>query len=237
MTSATDAAARRSALVMLLAVNSGFIDAFGYVSLGGAFTSVMTGNMVLLGVSAGTANGTLAGHAATAIATFILGCVIGTRIAGIPQPSDSVWPPAVSRALMVQMGLDVVLAVGWWSSHDHPSAHLSLALLAVNATALGLQSSAVQRFGVPGLSTTYLTGTLTQLVIKLTGHRSTRGAGLSLGLLGGLITGAVLGALVATHVPAVVPLVPLLLSGGVLLIAPRDAVGTMPNEVSQFSSA
>jgi uncharacterized membrane protein YoaK (UPF0700 family) len=38
-------------------------------------------------------------------------------------------------------------------------------LLALTALALGIQSAAIQRFGVLGLSTTYLTGTLTTLAI------------------------------------------------------------------------
>lgn len=43
----------RAVLVVLLAVNSAYLDAVGFLALGAAFTSVMTGNMVLLGALGG----------------------------------------------------------------------------------------------------------------------------------------------------------------------------------------
>src|SRR6185369_17222366 len=42
----------RHALILALAVNAGATDAIGFLALGGAFTSVMTGNLVLFGISA-----------------------------------------------------------------------------------------------------------------------------------------------------------------------------------------
>ena len=42
----------RQVILVLLSLNSGATDAVGFVALGGAFTSVMTGNMILLGISA-----------------------------------------------------------------------------------------------------------------------------------------------------------------------------------------
>jgi uncharacterized membrane protein YoaK (UPF0700 family) len=52
--SAWTAETKRNALVVVLIVASGSVDAVGFLRLGGVFTSVMTANMVLLGVSAGT---------------------------------------------------------------------------------------------------------------------------------------------------------------------------------------
>ena len=61
---------RHHVLVILLAVTSGALDALGFLGLGGVFASVMTGNLVLLGLGAGTRHGTLAVHAVTAIAGY-----------------------------------------------------------------------------------------------------------------------------------------------------------------------
>ena len=91
----------RHLLVLVLAVNSGATDAIGFVGLGGVFTSVMTGNMVLLGVSISQWDGTLALHTLSAIACFALGCGIGARIAHLPGRGP-VWPHAVTRALAVE---------------------------------------------------------------------------------------------------------------------------------------
>lgn len=100
---------------MLLAVVSGSTDAIGFIHLGGAFSSVMTGNMVLLGLASSTHQYGLALHAAVAIAAFILGCVIGAGIAGTPQEQDSVWPAAITRALTVELGSCASTHVRWRS--------------------------------------------------------------------------------------------------------------------------
>jgi uncharacterized membrane protein YoaK (UPF0700 family) len=201
----------RDAAVVLLAVNSGFTDAVGFIALGGSFTSVMTGNMVLIGLSAATGNGTLAASCGIALVAFVAGCVVGARVAGSHVSDDPVWPPAVSRALLIQLGLAVVFAAGWWACGGHPDGDWRRVWLAVNALALGTQSSAVQRFGVPGLSTTYLTGTLTQLTIRLTSSRSVRSIGLSGALLAGLIGGAALAAALLRSAPDLIPAVQILL--------------------------
>jgi uncharacterized membrane protein YoaK (UPF0700 family) len=200
---------RRNALVIALAVNSGCTDAVGFLALGGAFTSVMTGNMVLLGLSLGRHDGTGIAHAGLAIVFFMVGCALGARIAGAAKKDQPIWPASVTRALTIQAGLTAVFAIGWWSAGSHPGDDLQLALLLVNAVALGTQSTTVQRFGVAGLSTTYLTGTLTTLVGRLARHHKLRDVGHSALLLLGLIGGATAGCLLVLHAPVLVPVLPL----------------------------
>lgn len=209
--------ARRHALVVLLTVNAGATDAIGFLALGGAFTSVMTGNLVLFGTAAARTDGELAGHTAAAIGCFVAGCVLGARIAGTARPHQPVWPRQVTVALAVEAGLFAGYAIGWWASGSHPRGTLQLVLLSVNAVALGVQSSSVQRFGVSGLSTTYMTGTLTTLVVRLTSGHRVRDVADSLQLLFGLVGGAVAAALLAEHLPAAVPLLQLGLLAAVLL--------------------
>ena len=42
-------------------------------------------------------------------------------------------------------------------------------LIVLSAFAMGVQSAAVRRLGVPGIATTYITGTLTSLMVDLLG--------------------------------------------------------------------
>jgi uncharacterized membrane protein YoaK (UPF0700 family) len=111
-------------------------------------------------------------------------------------------------ALAVELAVVAVFAVWWELLHGTPSPHITYALLGLNAAALGVQSAAVLRFGVHGLSTTYLTGTLTQFVAGLTKRGDPLQVRSGLILLA-LIIGALLGAVTALHAPLFAPLVPL----------------------------
>lgn len=214
---------RRELLVALLAVLSGATDAIGFLALGGAFTSVMTGNMVLLGLSAGTGDADLAWHAGAAIVSFAAGVALGARIAGAPQPDDGLWPRGVTRALTVELALFALFAAGWQlAGGGEPSAEATqVLLLALMAVALGLQSGAILRFGVPGLSTTYLTGTLTTAVTALVRGRPLGHVAQQARLLAGVIAGAAAGAVVVTEAPRFAPLLQLALLAVVLAGARR----------------
>ena len=218
-----DASTRRlrHALVVLLTVNAGATDAIGFLALGGSFTSVMTGNFVLLGISSAEGDGTLARHIVTAILCFVGGCVLGSRLAGTPVEGQPVWPRAVTRALSVEVVIFAAYAVGWWMQGSRPHGPVQLLLLGGNAVALGIQSSSVQRFGVAGLSTTYMTGTLTTLIVRLTSGHRLRDVADSLQILCGLIAGAVGAAMLLDQVPVLTPVLQLATVGSVLIGALR----------------
>jgi uncharacterized membrane protein YoaK (UPF0700 family) len=209
----------RQTLVVTLAVVSGATDAIGLLALGGAFTSVMTGNMVLLGVSISSADGTLAASSGFAILAFCAGAALGARVAGSPQQGDRVWPRAVTVGLAVELVFVCAYAAGWWATGGAPDGWIALALLLSTAVALGIQSSTVQRFGVSGMSTTYLTGTLTTVVIRLASGRSVREVWHSVEILLGLIVGAALGTALVLLAPLVAPLLQLVALGSVVLLA------------------
>src|SRR4051794_30878382 len=214
---------RRQGLLVLLAVNSGATDAIGFVGLGGAFTSVMTGNMILLGIAVPTEDGSLALRSALAIVLFMVGSFVGARVAGTPRAEDSVWPRPVSGALGVQLLLLLVLAGGWWATAGRPSGLVQPFLLGLAAVALGLQSSAILRFGVSGLSTTYMTGTLTTLVAALAHGRHPPNVLPSAQIITGLVVGAGAAAVLIAHAPLVVPLLELIPVTLALIAAPRKA--------------
>ena len=208
----------RNALVVVLAVTSGAADALGFLALGSAFTSVMTGNMVLFGVA--VSHGDVSGMLLTSVAigAFVAGAAVGTRVAGSPATGDPVWPVAVTRALGVELALFTGVGIAWWALGSDPPASGYLPMLAASAAALGLQSSAIQRFGVSGLSTTYLTGTLTTVVIRLASGHGFRAVRHSAVILLGLIVGAALmGGLIALA-PVLVPLLLVATVAGVLAV-------------------
>lgn len=199
----------RHALVVALTVNAGATDAIGFLALGGAFTSVMTGNLVLFGISGAEGDGTLARHILVAIVCFVGGCVLGARLAGVVTDGQPVWPGAVTRAVSVEFAILAVYAAGWWAQKSDPHGQMQLALLGANAVALGIQSSSVQRFGVAGLSTTYMTGTLTTLIVRLTSGHRVRDVADSLQLLAGLIAGAVAAGTCVEQFPVLAPVLQL----------------------------
>jgi uncharacterized membrane protein YoaK (UPF0700 family) len=212
---------RRQALVVVLTFVTGAADAMGFLALGGAFSSVMTGNMVLLGLSVGRADGELALTSAAAIGSFVVGVLVGAHLAGVPKKGDPVWPRAVNRALLLEAVVFAVFTVVWATTVSSRSANLELGLLTMSATALGIQSSAIQRFGVPGLSSTYLTGTLTALIGAVAARSPRRVLLPKAEILLALIVGACVGAVVSGHLPLLAPallLTPLL---GVIVVASR----------------
>lgn len=213
-------ARRREHLVVMLALVSGVTDAAGFIGLGGAFSSVMTGNMVLLGLAGGAGDAALAARAAAAIAAFIVGCIIGTRLAGHHTDGEGLWPRSVTRALIAELCVFCVYAVALQLAGGHAGGTVvKTALLACNAVALGIQSSAIQRFGVSGLSTTYLTGTLTTTVVHLASRRPIRHVSLNIRLLAALIGGAVVGGFLASHALRYTPLLQIAGVGAVIVAA------------------
>lgn len=214
---------RRHALVVVLTFLTGSADALGFLSLGGAFASVMTGNMVLLGLSAGRGEAELALTSGSAIVSFIAGVLAGARLAGAAQPDDPVWPRRVTGALVLELLVFVVFLVVWEVNLANRSEHVDLALLMLSAAALGVQSSAVQRFGVPGLSSTYLTGTLTSLIAGVAARKPWPSLRPKTHVLLALMGGAAVGALVALRLPALAPALLIVPLGFVIAVSARMA--------------
>ena len=212
-------APRREHLITLLAMVSGVTDAAGFIGLGGAFSSVMTGNMVLLGLSGGTGDGALAARTGAAIIAFIVGCVVGGRVAGRHREGQPIWPPSITRALAVELAVFCAYGAALQAVGGHPSSVAKSGLLACNALALGIQSSAIQRFGVSGLSTTYLTGTLTTTIVHLASGHHVRHVSLNLRLLAGLIVGAAAGGFLALHAMRLTPALQIGGLGAVVVLA------------------
>jgi uncharacterized membrane protein YoaK (UPF0700 family) len=189
-------ARRRDALVMLLTAGAGAANVLSLTALGGVPASVMTANLVLVGLSITRHQGTLGWHAGAALAAFALGVVLTSRLTGKQDADRPVWPRRVTVAVAAEALPLIGVAVGWGLADGRPTGALQLVLCAVTAFAMGIQSMAVRALGVAGLSSTFFTGQLTDALRDLAGpapHRWTRGAtGVVALLAGAAAQGAVL---------------------------------------------
>jgi uncharacterized membrane protein YoaK (UPF0700 family) len=202
-------ARRRYALVVALTFVTGTVDALGFINLGGAFSSVMTGNMVLLGLGSASGDWTAASHVGLAILSFMLGVLGGARIAGHPHPDEAVWPRGATAALGAEAVLLSIAALVWMALGGAVGPDVQQVLLALCAAALGVQSSAVQRLGVSGLSSTYLTGTLTTLIAGVAARKPAAVLLPSLLVLVALVVGAGAGWAASATIRPVAPLIAL----------------------------
>lgn len=196
----------RTNLVVLLTFVTGATDATAFEKLGNVFTSVMTGNMVLLGLAIGKGNASPIVHVALALIAYVTGAMVGGRIAGHPSESDGLWHHHLTRALALELGLFGFFAIIWEVHGGHPTGRTQIALLMVCALALGIQSGAVLRLGLSGLSTTYLTGTLTNVVHAVAHGKFGRQNFRSVAVLVALILGAALGGALAVNDPREAPI-------------------------------
>jgi uncharacterized membrane protein YoaK (UPF0700 family) len=222
-------AAVRDSRVVLLTVTAGAVNAVSFLVLGKVFVSVITGNMVLLGVAASTGNSAIAIHGGVALAGYAAGVLVSAPIAargGGGHPGT--WPASVTATLAAELVVLVAFCAGWEAAQGHPRGTGQGALLVVLAAAMGMQSSAVRRLGQ--MSSTYLTSTLTGVLAGLATRTTPEGLGRSLGALAAIVAGAVAGGFLATTsaypwLPVVILLPPGLVVAGALIAPGLEAPG------------
>ncbi|HEX3564317.1 MAG TPA: YoaK family protein [Acidimicrobiales bacterium] len=223
-------AVRRDALVVALAVTTGAMDAIGFIAMGGVFASVMTGNLVLLGVSISRRNGSLAAHVGVALAAYIVGVVAGAMVAGRPDRGRPTWPARVTAALLVELALIAGLTVGWELAGGHPVGQPQLLLLGLASLAMGVQSAAVRSLAAPGLSSTYMTGTLTSLVTAVAAGDGLAGQRQNLAVIAAVVVGAIAAGVLVLEVPRAAPAVALVALSSVVVTARLAAAPIRPGD-------
>jgi uncharacterized membrane protein YoaK (UPF0700 family) len=218
----------RDGLLVLLTLTTGAVDASCFLHLGHVFSSVITGNLVLLGVAAATQSASLAIYSGTALAGYSVGVLIGVPIATRRARGGETWPLSVTVTLVAEFCVLAGFSAGWELTGGSPGGPARLLLIAALAVAMGIQSAAVRQLG--GMSTTYLTGTLTAVITELATRDRTAGFARSLGVLAAVVSGAVAGGLVAEHAPAWLPVV-ILTPLAVVVIASItfELAGTQPD--------
>jgi uncharacterized membrane protein YoaK (UPF0700 family) len=201
-------ATARDYRVVLLTVTSGAVNAVSFLALGKVFSSVITGNLVLLGVAATSHSPSEALHAGVATAGYAAGILIGAPLAARHSQQVGTWPASVTATLAAELVVLAGFCVGWELSHGSPRDGGQLTLLIVLAAAMGIQSSAVRRLGQ--MSSTYLTSTLLGVLAGLVTGSRPEGLGRSIGVLAAVVVGALAGGILAKSAHAWLPIALLL---------------------------
>ncbi|HEU4330722.1 MAG TPA: DUF1275 family protein [Lapillicoccus sp.] len=197
------------ALAAVLAATAGAVDVLAFTRLGQAFASIVTGNLVVAGAGLGLGQPQLIGSVATAVVAFAVGVLLGGL--GVRQAAGTTarWPVHTTALCAVELVFLAVLGVVWVLGGGAPSGLGQLVALAAAAVAMGLQSAAFRLVPLPGVTTTYFTGTLTVLLLGLVTGGRVNGAAV-VALLA-LLAGAVAAGLLVAHAATAAVLLPLAL--------------------------
>jgi uncharacterized membrane protein YoaK (UPF0700 family) len=173
---------RELALAVVLASVSGFLDAVGYISLGGYFVSFISGNSTTMAAEAARGAWHGAGRALGIVGLFFVGVLAGSVMSRIGDGR--------SMVLWATAGLVTISAVA-------RSLGVGVPAVLLIAVAMGLLNATFQRGGEVSVGLTYMTGTLVKagqrIVDALTGGPRwawTRHMLLWAALTGGALAGA-----------------------------------------------
>jgi len=207
---------RLPALLLVLTVTTGMIDAVSVLGLGRVFTANMTGNIVFLGFAIARIPEFSASRSLAALGAFLAGAVVGGRLGLRLDSSRRQWLLVVASIESCILFVAAGAAIGYDREHLAPFPRLS-ALIALTAVAMGIRNSTVRRLAVPDLTTTVLTLTLTGLGAdsSLAGGSNPRWVR-RIASVAAMLVGAVIGAMLVTTVGLVWPLA---LIGSVTLLA------------------
>jgi uncharacterized membrane protein YoaK (UPF0700 family) len=191
-------------LLIAMTVVTGLVDAFSYLALGHVFVANMTGNVVFLGFAVAGAHGFSIGASLVALASFVVGSVIGGRIVARYGHHRGRHLAVAMAVESVFLATAVVLAL--WSSNA-PQQSFRYALIVVLSIATGVQNANIRKLAVPDLTTTVLTMTVTGIGADsvLAGGKGSK-SGRRLIAIAAMFVGALLGAVLVLHVRIVVPL-------------------------------
>lgn len=165
---------RRDVLVVLLTLAAGATNVLTLTALGGVPASIMTANLVVVGLSITHHEGSLGWHAGVALAAFVVAVFLTGRLTRVlaehvKGEESPIWSRPVALAITTETLPLAGVAVGWGLTGGRPAGAMQLVLCAGAAFAMGMQSAAVRALGVSGLSSTFFTGTLTDTIRGLDG--------------------------------------------------------------------
>ena len=141
---------RNISLACALAALAGYVDAIGFLQLGGLFVSFMSGNSTRMGVSLAEGQWAAAAESLGLIALFVAGAAAGSLI---------VLGRGVNRQPWVLLAEALLLAAGALAyAFALPNAAVAAIVLA-----MGMENAVFQIHGGGGLGLTYVTGALVKV--------------------------------------------------------------------------
>jgi uncharacterized membrane protein YoaK (UPF0700 family) len=178
-----------------LAACTGVVDLVAVLGLGGAFASVVTGNLIMVGFGVGATDGPAFTAPAVAVGAYAAGVALALLV------------PGRTGHLLVEFALLGALTAGWIATGGEPGRTTRLLLLATGSVAMGVQSVVARWLHE---DTTYLTGTLTGAVHDLV-TRQRGGRAAALGQLVALTAAATVAAVLLITARWSVPVLALVL--------------------------
>ena len=146
-----------SALYLITGV-CGFVDAACFLSMGGVFAEIMTGNLLFLCFAIGTGQ-PIPGVTKylLVIAAFLLGALAGGRLLRGPLAEQRIGFAVEWAFLVIALALTAIL-------QPREAGLERDVVTSLLAFAMGMQNALVRRHGVPDLATNVMTLTATALV-------------------------------------------------------------------------
>jgi uncharacterized membrane protein YoaK (UPF0700 family) len=151
------------AVLLLLTVTTGLVDAVSVLALGSVFVANMTGNIAFLGFAMGGAHGFSIPRCLVAVVAFLLGAALGGRVARAhEQHPRRRWMLVIAAIEAGALLVAAWAAIGYDMRHLEPQGALYL-MIVLMALAMGLRNATTRALAVPDMTTTVLTQTLTGL--------------------------------------------------------------------------
>jgi uncharacterized membrane protein YoaK (UPF0700 family) len=180
--------------LLVLTFTAGLVDAASFLGLGRVFTANMTGNVVLLGFGVAGSAGLPVAAPLISLGSFVAGAAIGGWIASRLQERH---PAYLARTLALETALLAAAAAVAAAATVRANSAAAYTVIALLAVAMGARSATVRRIGVPDLSTTVLTMTLTGLASDLpvfggSGRGAARRSSAVVSMFAGALAGALL---------------------------------------------
>jgi uncharacterized membrane protein YoaK (UPF0700 family) len=184
------------ALLLVLTITTGLVDAASILGLGRVFVANMTGNVVFIGFALANAPGFSLEASAVALVGFLAGAALGGQLAQrrMGRRADLLRDAAVAEAALLTVATVIVAADG-----GAPSRAVRDVAVVLAAVALGGRNAAVRELGVPDMTTTVLTMTLTGIAADFRLGRVDVVVRRVLAVVA-MLGGAVAGALLVLHV-------------------------------------
>jgi uncharacterized membrane protein YoaK (UPF0700 family) len=141
---------RNISLASALSALAGYVDAIGFLHLGGLFVSFMSGNSTRMAVSLAAGHFASAAEALGLIVLFVFGAACGSLIVLGRGIHRQPWLLAVEALLLIAAGL----------AHTIGFDRLAISIIVL---AMGLENAVFQIEGGGGLGLTYVTGALVKV--------------------------------------------------------------------------
>jgi uncharacterized membrane protein YoaK (UPF0700 family) len=184
------------ALMLVLTVLAGVVDAVSILSLGRVFVANMTGNVVFVGFALAGATGFSLAASLSALGGFLVGAAFGGAAGDrLGWHRGRLVAVVAGGELMLLLAALAVAAL----AGPHLGEGAKVGIAALGALAMGAQNAVVRKLKVYDLTTTVLTMTLTGIAADIR-QRDRFAIVRRLLAVSAMLTGAVLGALLVLRV-------------------------------------